>query len=114
MAPKAGGEQGIFSVEGSQQMPKKHDYPSTFPPLVSFNPRRLYSHKVSYGVEYTEEIRGHGPIEYNTQKWPVVRNVHHCACMQCAVNSIFAVVGKAKQNKYFVYNSPFFIISFGL
>ncbi|CAN0275618.1 unnamed protein product [Pylaiella littoralis] len=28
-------------------------------------------HKVSYGSEYTEEIKGHGAVEYNTQKWPV-------------------------------------------
>ncbi|CAN0275678.1 unnamed protein product [Pylaiella littoralis] len=28
-------------------------------------------HKVSYGAEYTEEVKGHGAVEYNTQKWPV-------------------------------------------
>ncbi|CAM9923930.1 unnamed protein product, partial [Ectocarpus fasciculatus] len=27
--------------------------------------------KVSYGVEYTEEVKGLGAVECNTQKWPV-------------------------------------------
>lgn len=33
------------------------------------------SSPVSYGVEFTEEIKGHGVVEKTTQKWPVVRRV---------------------------------------
>lgn len=32
------------------------------------------SHKLAYGVNFGEEIKGHGTIEYITQKWPVVRS----------------------------------------
>ncbi len=33
------------------------------------------SSPVSYKVEFTEEIKGHGAVEKSSQKWPVVRRV---------------------------------------
>lgn len=42
------------------------------PPLIGALPL-LKSSKVAYGVEFVEEIKGHGKVETISQKWPVVR-----------------------------------------
>ena len=45
----------------------------TQPSPVIMPPPTSTSDKTAYGVEYAEEIKGHGAIERIVQKWPVVR-----------------------------------------
>lgn len=56
-------------------------------PLPTGPPPLLESSKVSYGVEFVEEIKGHGAAETVSQKWPVVRSrAPHCITVSLSVS----------------------------
>ncbi|CAM9474809.1 unnamed protein product [Ectocarpus sp. 4 AP-2014] len=59
------GENEFRVVVGGQKLEEiSHKDGKTYIQMMLFS-------KVSYGVEYTEEVKGLGAVERNTQKWPV-------------------------------------------
>ena len=61
----------MLSMANDQTTQANGELTQPSPPIIP--PPTSTSDKTAYGVEYAEEIKGHGAIERIVQKWPVVR-----------------------------------------